>query len=55
MISPTDLSASGGHDSIISIVWDDIAQAEQHRELKARLEPIEGVGCAVLILMKMKP
>ncbi|YCI07067.1 hypothetical protein M1D34_32000 (plasmid) [Ensifer sp. D2-11] len=48
------LSAKSGYDSIIAVVWDDIAQTEQHHELKAGLESIKGVANAVIIPRPMK-
>lgn len=45
------LSKSGVYDSIIAFVWDDVAQTEQHDELKSGLEAIKGV-CAAIVLSR---
>jgi hypothetical protein len=43
------LSRSTAYDNIIAVVWDDLAQTEQHAELKAGLEAISGVSAAVIL------
>lgn len=48
------LSTNSGYDKIIAVVWDDVAQTEQHHELKTGLESINGVKCAVIIPRPMK-
>jgi hypothetical protein len=43
------LSRSTVYDNIIAVVWDDLAQTEQHAELKAGLEAINGVSAAIIL------
>lgn len=43
------LSKTTNYDNIICFVWDDCAQTEQHDELKAGLEAINGISAAVII------
>jgi hypothetical protein len=43
------LSRSTVYDNIIAVVWDDLAQTEQHAELKAGLEASSGVSAAIIL------
>lgn len=43
------LSQSKDYDNIVAFVWDDSAQTEEHHELKAGLESINGISAAVVI------
>lgn len=43
------LSKTTDYDNIICFVWDDCAQTEQHEELKAGLEAINGISAAVIL------
>ncbi|SCX03986.1 hypothetical protein DSM25559_0378 [Agrobacterium rosae] len=48
------LSTASGYDNIMVVVWDDSAQTEQHHELKAGLESIRGITCAVILPRPLK-
>lgn len=43
------LSKTATYDNIICFVWDDCAQTEQHDELRAGLEAINGISAAVIL------
>ena len=43
------LSNARDYDNIVCFVWDDCAQTEQHDELKAGLEAINGISAAVIL------
>ena len=48
------LSNTRDYDNIVCFVWDDCAQTEQHDELKAGLEAINGVSSAVVLPRPLK-
>lgn len=48
------LSKDSGYDNIMVVVWDDSAQTEQHHELKAGIESIRGITCAVILPRPLK-
>jgi len=43
------LSNSSLYNDIIAVVWDDVAHTEQHDEIKAGLEKLNGVSAAIII------
>jgi hypothetical protein len=48
------LSKTDMYDNIVALVWDDVAQTEQHQELKSGLESIKGVSAAIVLPRPLK-